>query len=207
MAKVALNKSSLARETAHLQEFQRFLPSLEMKRLQIIAARVKAVEDLLELQESIDQRYREAARKLPMLANRQVPVENLVRLQTVERSIVNLSGTSLPQLGNVSFETQSYPFLGRPHWVEPALEEVRELARLELECRVTQERLEELKAAEVTVSRRVNLFEKVLIPQAEANIRRIRMALADGERDAVIRAKIAKRKTAARAAEERVAEL
>ncbi|MEO1116199.1 MAG: V-type ATP synthase subunit D, partial [Pseudomonadota bacterium] len=61
--------------------------------------------------------------------------------------------------------------------------------------------------AEAVISRRVNLFEKVLIPRAEKNIKKIRMALADAERDAVVRAKISKRKTAARSAEERMAEL
>ena len=50
-------------------------------------------------------------------------------------------------------------------------------------------------------------LDGVLIPRAEANIKKIRMALADAERDAVVRAKISKRKTAARAAEGRMAEL
>ena len=59
--------------------------------------------------------------------------------------------------------------------------------------------------AEAVIARRVNLFEKVLIPRSKETIRRIRMALADAEREAVVRAKLSKRKTAARAAEARLA--
>jgi len=38
----------------------------------------------------------------------------------------------------------------------------------------------------------VNLFEKVLIPQARENISRIQIHLADAERAAVVRSKIMK---------------
>lgn len=44
MARLALNKSSLARESGQLSEYKRFLPSLELKRLQIMAERAKAKE-------------------------------------------------------------------------------------------------------------------------------------------------------------------
>ena len=84
---------------------------------------------------------------------------------------------------------------------------MRDLLRLNLEREVARERIKKLIEAEAVISRRVNLFEKVLIPRAEKNIKKIRMALADAERDAVVRAKISKRKTAARSAGERMAEL
>ncbi len=48
-----------------------------------------------------------------------------------------------------------------------------------------------------TVTQRVNLFDKVLIPQTRENIKRIRIALSDAERAAVVRSKIAKKKRAA----------
>ena len=44
------------------------------------------------------------------------------------------------------------------------------------------------------VIQRVNLFEKVIIPEARENIRRIRIALGDRMTAAVARAKIAKEK-------------
>ncbi|MEP3047100.1 MAG: V-type ATP synthase subunit D [Roseibium sp.] len=198
MAKLALNKSSLARESAQLDEYKRFLPSLELKRLQIMAERAKAKETALRLKRDYEQRFDEIAASLPMLANQHVPVEGLVAVKNVLRGEQNLSGTRLPTLENVEIETKNYALLARPHWVDPTVAALQELLRLNLESQVAGERLETLIEAEAVISRRVNLFEKVLIPRAQRNIKKIRMALADGERDAVVRAKISKRKTAAR---------
>ena len=207
MAKLALNKSSLARESTQLAEYKRFLPSLELKRLQIMAERAKAKETLARLERDYEQRFDDLAASLPMLANNYVPLEGLVSLKEVTRGEQNLSGTILPVLDEIDVETKAYSLLARPHWVDPYVEGMRALLRLNLERDVARERIETLVEAEAVISRRVNLFEKVLIPQAERNIRKIRMALADAERDAVVQAKISKRKTAARSAEERMAEL
>lgn len=207
MARLALNKSSLARQTSQLAEYKRFLPSLELKRLQIMAERAKARETAARLDRDYDARFHDLARSLPMLANGQVPLDGLVSLKTAVRGEQNLSGTKLPTLEDIEVETEPYSLLARPHWVDAYVAGMRDLLRLSLERDVAHERIARLIEAEAVISRRVNLFEKVLIPQAERNIRKIRMALADAERDAVVRAKISKRKTAARSAGTRVAEI
>ncbi|PVB62228.1 V-type ATP synthase subunit D [Labrenzia sp. 011] len=207
MARLALNKASLARESAQLAEYNRFLPSLELKRLQIVSERARAREKVKRLEEDYRQRFDDLAGALPMLANKLVPLQGLVRVRKVVRGRQNLSGTILPTLEDVELETASYSMLARPHWVDPYVKGIGELLRLNLELEVARERVSRLLEAEAVISRRVNLFEKVLIPRAARNIRKIRMALADAERDAVVRAKISKRKTAARAADARTAEL
>ncbi|MCA1297362.1 V-type ATP synthase subunit D [Stappia indica] len=207
MSRVALNKSSLAREIGHLAEYRRFLPSLELKRLQIVSERARAKTEAARLDEEVKTLVAKTGAALPMLANEDVPLDGLVTLEHVEVSARNLSGTLLPVLGDVSITVRDYPRLGRPHWVDAVVTALRELIRLQLERDIAHARLETLIEAERVISRRVNLFEKVLIPRAEGNIRRIRMALADADREAVIRAKLAKRKTAARAAGARMAEL
>ncbi|TYC79780.1 V-type ATP synthase subunit D [Stappia sp. BW2] len=207
MARLALNKSSLARESGQLSEYKRFLPSLELKRLQIMAERAKARETAVRLEAEYEERFNGLARSLPMLANQHVPLEGLVVLKQVVVGEQNLSGTRLPVLEDIEVETEPYSRLARPHWVDPYVDGMRELLRLSKERDIARERIARLIEAEAVISRRVNLFEKVLIPQAERNIKKIRMALADAERDAVVRAKISKRKTAARAAEPSVADL
>lgn len=142
-----------------------------------------------------------------MMANKHVPLEGLVVLKQAVVGEQNLSGTRLPVLEDIEVETKPYSRLARPHWVDPYVAGMQELLRLNKEREIAKERIARLIEAEAVISRRVNLFEKVLIPQAERNIKKIRMALADAERDAVVRAKISKRKTAARGAETSVAEL
>jgi V/A-type H+-transporting ATPase subunit D len=57
---------------------------------------------------------------------------------------------------------------------------------------IAEQRTDALAVALRRVTQRVNLFDKVLIPRAEENIRRIMIFLSDQERAAVVRSKIAK---------------
>jgi len=51
-----------------------------------------------------------------------------------------------------------------------------------------------MRKASRKATQRVNLVSKILIPEALGNIRKIRIFLADNERAAVVRSKIAKKK-------------
>jgi V/A-type H+-transporting ATPase subunit D len=205
VTRASLNKSVLSHESAKLAEYQRFLPSLELKRRQIVAERLKARSDLAECGARLEARLAESARELPMLANEEVRLDELVVVEAVDVSIQNLSGTRLPVLQEVRFAEIAYARLTRPHWVDAAVTALRDVVRLRIAHDVAERRLRDLEEAEAVIARRVNLFEKVLIPRSKETIRRIRMALADAEREAVVRAKLSKRKTAARAAEARLA--
>jgi V/A-type H+/Na+-transporting ATPase subunit D len=83
---------------------------------------------------------------------------------------------------------------GRPVEVWHAQGRLAEAIRLRVEAEIARERLALLEAAVVKITQRVNLFEKVLVPQTLNNIRRINVFLGDAERSAVVGAKLAKRK-------------
>ncbi|MDX1656245.1 MAG: V-type ATP synthase subunit D [Candidatus Competibacteraceae bacterium] len=192
MARQALNKATLQRQTRQLATYERFLPSLDLKRRQLISARSGALGELAALREQLTQLRRQVTDGLPMLANRRVELEGLVTLTGVDLGEENLLGVRLPVLVGVQSETHPYGLLVRPHWVD----RVARLLGLALELRVREQiqlqRLERLEAAVVKITQRVNLFDKVLIPRTQAHIRRIRIHLADAERAAVVRAKLAK---------------
>jgi V/A-type H+-transporting ATPase subunit D len=64
----------------------------------------------------------------------------------------------------------------------------------DIERGVVEEQKRLLAAELRTTTQRVNLFEKVKIPETEAAIRRIRIYLGDEEVAQVVRGKIAKKK-------------
>ena len=68
------------------------------------------------------------------------------------------------------------------------------MLEFKVRLKVDQKRVEILQQAVKKVTQRVNLFDKVLIPRAQQNIRKIRIFLSDTERAAVVRAKITKSK-------------
>jgi V/A-type H+/Na+-transporting ATPase subunit D len=192
MVRLSLSKSALHKEGRQLKAYQRFLPSLDLKRKQLIAERAKARQALRETETRMSGLYHNIASELPMLADHEVGLEGLVTIEGSELSEENLLGTRLPVLDRVYISRRVYSFLIRPHWVDRVQVLLAETLELRLLIQVQQERLRRLEKAVRKITQRVNLFDKVLIPQARENIRKIGIFLADGERAAVVRAKIAK---------------
>src|SRR5262249_6049204 len=91
-------------------------------------------------------------------------------------------------------EVAAYGYMVRPPWVDFVAERLKDVLRLRVEALITGRQVTLLDAAATRVTQRVNLFDKVLIPQAQANIRRIDIALGDMERADVVNSKISKSK-------------
>lgn len=196
MARAPRNKAELARQKKALGTYQRFLPSLDMKRKQLLAERQRARDELAELQGRQAELRRRVAETLPMLADRQVAVADLLRLTDVELETRNVVGVALPRLEAVHFAPVEAGYLAYPHWIDQLRDLLRRQIELAVAAEVAQERLARLEAALKTVTQRVNLFDKVLIPRTKSEIQDIEIALGDAERAGVVRAKIAKRKRA-----------
>lgn len=194
MARLALNKASLTREIRRLKNFERFLPSLELKRKQLLLERMNAKSALARTEKAIEPVPALVAERLPMLANTSVDLTNLVRVRRVRMGTENVVGTELPTITSIELEAREYGYLGRPHWVDAVAALLHQHLEDRIRVQVERERLARLDRAVRRITQRVNLFEKVLIPRARENIRRLRIYLSDSERAAVVRGKIAKRK-------------
>ncbi|MGD8909429.1 MAG: V-type ATP synthase subunit D [Chromatiales bacterium] len=197
MARLALSKSSLSVQNRRLKTFERYLPSLDLKRRQLIAERAKAARAIEATEAEIAELRRKVEEGLPMGSNEEVNIENLVQVVRVELGEVNVMGVRLPLIREVELKRADYALLAKPEWVDNFAWRMEEMLQLRLRIQVERRCLTLLDEAVRTITQRVNLFDKVLIPQARDNIRRIQIFLADGERAAVVRAKIAKGKRAA----------
>ncbi|MBZ9567058.1 V-type ATP synthase subunit D [Modicisalibacter tunisiensis] len=193
----ALNKSSLSRLERQRTLYRRYLPALEMKQRTLLIQRQQSAERLATLRERAKRQQATVGRELPMLADTDVPLEGLVRVATLRLGRENRVGVSLPTLAELTLERTPYDRLAQPHWIDTLVERLETRLRLEVETRIETRRLARLDEAVRTVTQRVNLFAKVMIPRLEKAIARIELYLADQERAAVVRAKLAKRKLAA----------
>jgi V/A-type H+-transporting ATPase subunit D len=196
VARLALSKSSLSKQQTQLKTFERFLPSLDLKRRQLMGERNKAVRRLRRTREEIKSYTDQLGERLPMVSDREIKVSGLVSVKDITLGKENIVGTHLPTLEHVEVEVADYPLLSKPHWVDNMVEELRIIMELKLRAQVDQQRLDILEAAVRTITQRVNLFDKVLIPRTRRNIKQIKIYLADAERAAVINSKISKRKNA-----------
>ncbi|MGC1951487.1 MAG: V-type ATP synthase subunit D [Gammaproteobacteria bacterium] len=193
MPRLALNKASLMRESKRLRTFERFLPSLDLKRRQLVTERRKAAHLLSSTRQQIDSLERKVADELPMLANHR-KLRNVVRIAGIEWNEENLLGVRLPRLSRVVLDTSDYPLLASAQWLDKLSKHLSLGLELHVRLQVETARAARLEQAVRKVTQRVNLFEKVLIPKTRANIKQISIYLSDAERAAVVRAKIARSK-------------
>lgn len=194
MAKLSLNKSSLTRQNKQLKAFQAVLPSLDLKRRQLVAEQAKARQALVQAQHQLVGIEPMITRELPMLANQQVDLTDLVKVTGVELVEENVVGTRLPLLKEMQVQVKPYPLLGQPHWIDRLVEHLKTAMEMQIQVQVAERRLQVLDKAVRTITQRVNLFDKVLIPRARSNIKKIQIYLSDVERAAVVNSKLAKQK-------------
>jgi V/A-type H+-transporting ATPase subunit D len=193
---LALNKSSLQQQRDKLRLFERFLPSLELKRQQLTAEYKKAVQALAEAEQGADKASRSLAALLPILGSTPMKLSGLVRVCRLDLTEEELLGLRLPTLRAVEFEESAYSALSTPFWLDELVVCIKEVVTYRLRLQVYRERVRRMQVAVRRVSQRVNLFEKVLIPNARRDIARINIFLSDVERAAVVTSKIAKAKRA-----------
>ena len=190
MAKVKLTKTELKAQKDALSRYQRFLPMLQLKKSQLQAElsgmRARADELSRRHEELLD-----SVRPWVGLladADAQIPVA----LERVRSHAGNIAGVTIPVYDGVDVRRTETDLFATPEWVDDAAEAASALigVRAEREIALEQVRLiaEELR----TTSQRVNLFEKVKIPECRENIRVINVALGDEQTSAVARGKIAK---------------
>lgn len=192
---LALNKTTLKRQRDQAKLYRRFLPSLELKRQQLQAAWRKSQTELAELESDVQRVKADLKTLYPLMGGSTIDVaelENWVRIVEFQLRTENVVGTSVPVLGELRLEVQEYSRLVTPFWIDSLVVALQQLVRLRVQVQIAQQRTDVLAAALRRVTQRVNLFDKVLIPKAEENIRRIVIFLSDQERAAVVRSKIAK---------------
>ncbi len=192
---LALNKTTLKRQRDQAKLYRRFLPSLELKRQQLQVAWRKSQAELAGLEADVKRVKADLIMLYPLVGGSTIDVaemEHWVRIVDFKLKTENVVGTSVPVLGELRLEVQEYSRLTMPFWVDSLVVALQQLVRLRVQVQIAQQRTDVLAAALRRVTQRVNLFDKVLIPKAEENIRRIVIFLSDQERAAVVRSKIAK---------------
>lgn len=192
MAKIKLTKTELKAQTDALKRFLRFLPMLQLKKQQL-QAEIAAVSAKLE---QVEEREKSARRKLEawvsLFSKSGEELKELVRVNRIETDRANIAGVNIPVFKALDTSIGKIDLFATPAWYDDAAAAIRSILELKAE-RAVFTRQHELISNELTVtSQRVNLFEKVKIPECRENIRVIKIAIGDEQTAAVTRGKLAK---------------
>jgi V/A-type H+-transporting ATPase subunit D len=194
MPKIKHTKNELKTQREALRRFERFLPMLQLKKQQL-QAEILAIDGRISQKEAEITAVRSRMARWIRLASEPVPLESWVRLGTVDTTEGNIAGVAIPILRNVTFERSPYDLFSTPTWIDDAIQVVESLTRLRVEIDILAEQRRRVVEELRTTAQRVNLFEKVKIPECRDHIRVIKIFLGDQQTAAVVRGKIAKRRT------------
>ncbi|GJQ50445.1 V-type ATP synthase subunit D [Candidatus Kuenenia stuttgartiensis] len=194
MSKVKFTKNELKAQRDALRRYKRYLPTLELKKMQL-QIEVRKIDHLIAEQKKEEKRiWDDDLDAWICLFAEDIDIGFYIRVKEVKCSIGNIAGVSIPVFDKVEYERNPVDFYATPPWVDDGIDVLERLIKLRIEMNI-YERQKELLSDELRVtSQRVNLFEKVKIPECIENIRKIRIYLADEQTAAVVRAKMAKRK-------------
>jgi len=123
-----------------------------------------------------------------------VDIEQLATPKEIQTNTKNVAGVKIPIFLNATFPRPSYSLFATPPWVDGTLTDMKDLNLCIEKEKILQRQLDLIREELTTVIQRVNLFEKVKIPESREAIRKIRIYLGDEMTAAVGRAKIAKTK-------------
>ena len=199
MANVKLTKNELKTQKDRLKQFQRYLPTLQLKKQQLQSVIMKIGADLEKkeaelaaMADGLDDWVAVFAEN--RLFDAEKRIETLVQPEKAIYGVDNIAGVSVPVFRELTFRDIEYDVADYPLWVDEALIRLREIARLGALLKTLRIQMDLLGRELRLTSQRVNLFEKVKIPEAKENIRTIGIYLGDQQTSAVVRGKIAKKK-------------
>ncbi len=130
---------------------------------------------------------------------------DLVRVENVEIGIHKIAGVKAPELRGVNFAIAEHSAYARPWWFAAGIVALKRVAELSIRKQVASKKVEVLEYARKKTTQKVNLYEKVQIPEHKEALLKIKRFLEDEENLAKSSQKILKARLAAAEQEEMAA--
>lgn len=193
MAKIKLTKNELKFQRDSLKRFQRYLPTLLLKKQQL-QMEIRKLENDINLKKKNEEDERIELKLWISLYSENIDFSDYIELESIITSQGNIAGVNIPILDDIKFNENKPDLFETSFWIDSGIKKIKELILLRVEIKILYEQYKLLNDELRTTTQRVNLFEKVKIPEAKENIRIIRIFMGDQQTAAVARSKIAKGK-------------
>ncbi len=194
MAKIKFTKGESKKQKDALKQFQRYLPTLQLKKQQLQIEILHQVSGLKKKEQQRNKKRESIETWAGLLAESTIEMREWITPKKVVVDSKNIAGVDLPVFTRAEFDRAEYDLFITPLWIDTAIEELKNLVSLRKEIEVIEEGITILRHELRITTQRINLFEKIKIPEAREAIRLIKIYLGDQMANAVGRSKIAKRK-------------
>ncbi len=198
MAKIKLTKNELKVQKDALKMYRRYLPTLTLKKQQL-QSEIRTIEaKAIAVRKQREDLEKGFSSWIAVFSEQSAFPDGIITVSNIRKGTGNIAGVAIPTFEGADFSRGDYDLYETPLWVDIAANHMEKAMSLDLEAEVLDEQVRLLEKELLSTSQRVNLFEKVKIPETEENIKKISIYMADQQVSAVVRSKISKRKIALR---------
>ncbi len=195
MAEIKLTKNELRAQQKRYAQLLKYLPMLQLKKAMLQAEVFEARQEIEKNRLEVEAKFAQVTSYSALLSAKiSIPPGELAKIIKVHKRFENIAGVEVPFFTSVEFVPVDYSLFDTPPWLDSVMEGLRAVAEAKAKLHIAEEKKSALEQELRMVSIRVNLFEKILIPRALGNIKKIKVFLGDQELAAVSRAKVAKTK-------------
>ena len=189
------NKTTIQHFERQLAIRQKALPILKNKET---ALRMVVVKLIGELEEISQQKQQLKARKDHYRAF-WAEFPEILLMDNVETFSKKVIGVKVPEIKEVNFRIADVSWWNLPAWVPGGIALMKEVITLNLKADILQKQIEILDLARKKTTQKVNLYEKVQIPEYEDAITKIKRFLEDKENISKAAQKIVKKRKESKA--------
>lgn len=193
MAKIKLTKNELKKQKEALKRYTRYLPTLELKKTQLVAE-IRLISQQIEKIRAEIERIEKALFQWVDVFGEDIDVGALFSIENVVTHSGNIAGIDIEIFESVIFKDEDYDLFEMPLWVDSGIEACKEKIRQQMKIKTLEKQMTVLQEELRITVQRINLFDKVKIPEAKENIRVIQIYLGDERTSEVVRGKISKAK-------------
>lgn len=194
MAKIKLTKNELKNQKDALKMYKRYLPTLMLKKQQL-QSEIRTIDaKAKEVRNARAALVQEFNAWIAVFGEQEAFTPDMVSVKNIKKGYGNIAGVTIPIYEGADFSRGDYDLYEAPLWIDMAADRMEKALSLDLEAEVLDEQVRLLSQELRTTTQRVNLFEKVKIPETKANIKKITVYLGDEQVAAVVRSKISKKK-------------
>ena len=122
---------------------------------------------------------------------------NIFSLKTMVTKPVRVAGVLVPDFDHIEWQAREYSRFNKPGWLATGIDHLRQIAQAASMLEITRKQLNLLEYARRKTTQKVNLYEKVQIPEYLAAIQKITRYMEDVENLEKAAMKIVKRRLGA----------
>ena len=176
--KFQYNKIALQKLRKDLRIRENALPTLKAKE-SALRMEVKYAKDEVRQAEEIFEKKKKELEAIQRLWP-EFP-EDMLNIEDIKLDIRKIAGISTPIFKDVVFAIKRLSFFTSPAWIPGGLSVLKEAARLQIKIDIARKKVETLEYARKKTTQKVNLYEKVQIPEYQGAILKIKRFLEDEE--------------------------